>query len=675
MISSELIALYKKNSQLRGELAQLKEHQMNLQSIKYNIVTAKAYSLWQLANKIKSVIKNPTKLKKVMTILSTEGFAGLKKRIANNKYIEKQLADINEQYQELFFDIYPSPEILQQQAELSKEFSYKPTISLVLPTYNTNETFLKECITSVLKQSYPHWELCICDDNSPNPKIRHIIEEFAQNDKRIKYTFRKENGHICIASNDAISLATGEFIGLLDHDDILWPNALFEVAQVLNKHKECDFIYTDEDKLDEDGYMHIEPFFKPDWNPDYIRSINYITHFSVIRKSLVDALGRFRDSYEGAQDWYVILRATNEISKNTKPHLIREKIVHIPTIVYSWRKSETSTASEKHSDVVKQYAYVNQQRVLQSDLEARGYTGKVLETPYKGLWRVKYDINDSPLISIIIPSKDQFAYISRCINSIVEKTSYKNYEIIIMDTGSTDNNVLQYYKTLQEQYSHINIIQWEKKFNFAAVCNEGVEHAKGEYIVLLNNDTEVISGQWIDAMLEHAQRPEVGAVGAKLLYKDCTIQHAGIFLTSVFTALHILKNYPDECIQGFPVIHSKDSVKNYAAVTAACLMVRTDKYKEVEGQDSSFEVAFNDVDFCLKLLNKGYNNVYTPYAVLYHDESVSVRRVEKGERDKHQFLLESQIMKQKWSQYITKDPFYNQNLVLDAEDFSLKKPE
>jgi len=614
---------------------------------------------------VKLVILEPIRIKKGLKIIFTKGPYFFVEKLRSLLQQSDNFALVNKQYRSWLKQYYPRKEALEKQRKISKSFNYQPLISIILPTYNTPIKFLKECIDSVLNQSYENWELCIADDASTIAGVRDTIERFAKRDKRIKYSFREVNGHICEASNSAASLANGEFVALLDHDDFLWPNALFEVVSKLNEDRKIEFIYSDEDKLSEGG-KHIDPFFKPDWSPHYLRSVNYITHFSVLKKSLFEKVGRFRVGFEGAQDWDLFLRA----SQILKP----EQIAHIPTILYSWRKSENSTSSEKAAGKVKLYAYENQKKALLDDLLSRGYKGKVVESGNLGSWRVRYDIIGNPKISIIIPTKDKFSYISRCLDSVLNKTTYKNIEIIAVDTGSREQKVLDLYEKMQKNYNNFKLYKWEKEFNFASVCNLGVERSSGEYILLLNNDTEVITPDWIEGLLEYAQLPEVGAVGCKLLYPDKTIQHAGI-------VLGITGGYREKGIAGHAFRFLRDNVdiramlhgvKDYSAVTAACLMVNKRKYLEVGGQDSIFKIAFNDVDFNLKLLEKGYYNVYNGFVKLVHYESVSVEKPGSKNRDLTQFEREINIMHERWDEILQNDPFYNKNLSLDFEDFRLR---
>lgn len=545
--------------------------------------------------------------------------------------------------------------------KIKKELSnlrYKPLISIVMPVYNVDVKWIRQAIKSIKGQIYTNWELCIADDASTNENLKRYLRWISL-DKKVKVVFREKNGHISEASNTALELANGEFVALMDNDDIIHPNALAEVVKVLNNKKDTDFIYSDEDKIDMTG-KRVEPFFKPDWSPDLFMSTNYMSHLSVIRKELINKVGGFRKGYEGSQDYDLFLRITE----------ITNKIEHIPDVLYSWRKIPGSTAAV-YTD--KSYASSTTIKALNDALERRRIVGEAIEGLFPGSFRVKYEIIGKPLVSILIPTLNKYEYIVRCISSILEKTTYGNFEIIIIDTGSTDENVLNYYKNIKQD-KKINIINWKEKFNYSSVNNFGVKNSKGEYIILLNNDTEIISPDWIESMLEHAQRKEIGAVGAKLFYPDDRIQHAGVILginggTGKGVAGHAFRFAPRE-IQGFPV--QKDIIKNYSAVTAACLMVSKKKFNEVKGLEEKFRIAFNDVDFCLKLLDKGYYNIYTPYVEIYHHESVSVGTPEAQTRDLKEFKKEINLMYKKWGNLLLKDRFFNRNYSLKSEQFQIK---
>jgi glycosyltransferase involved in cell wall biosynthesis len=556
---------------------------------------------------------------------------------------------------------------LESQREQARNFRSRPLISLVVPTYNTPDNFLKACIESVLAQTYDRWELCIADDASTDAKVLKTIENYAKKDSRIKYVFREKNGHICEASNSALALAKGDFVALLDHDDILWPNALYEVASLLNSKPKTDFVYTDEDKVDEKGTTHSDPFFKPAWSPEYLRSINYITHFSVIRRSLVDKVGGFRNGYEGAQDWDLFMRTSRETNR----------IEHIPKVLYSWRRSEGSTALRPSA---KNYAYKNQRKVLIDDAKARGLKIKSLGWAVPQLiWETVYYAENQPLVSIIIPTKDQYTFIKKCLASLKKKTTYENFEVIIVDTGSTDKRVWKLYETYKKKIPKLTVVKWGDKFNFALVCNFGAKQSKGEYLLFLNNDTEVITPNWIELLLQYAQQAHVGAVGCKLLYPNKSLQHAGVVLgvggneSTPGVAAHLFPAYSDRPVSDIAQQLYVGGTRNFSAVTAACVMVSRQKFNKIKGFDGEFQIAWNDVDFCLKLVKAGYYNVYTPQVKLYHHESISVGQPGSKSRDLDVFRKEIELFGKKWGwDYIYNDPYYSPHFRKDIANARLK---
>ncbi len=545
---------------------------------------------------------------------------------------------------------YPSNYLLAKQKTEVAKLKNKPLLSVLVPTYNTDSDYLAECIQSVIDQTYDNWQLCIADDASTDPSVIKTIKRFAKQDKRIDFVVRDKNGHICHATNSALDLAKGEFIALLDHDDVLWPNALYEAVKVINEASP-DFIYSDEDKIDEEG-KHVDPFFKPDWSPEFLRSINYITHFAVIRRTIVEKAGRFRPGYEGAQDWDLFLRVSR----------LTQKIHHIPKVLYSWRKSETSTASQPSA---KDYAYVNQKKALQDDVEQRGYKAKIeWQIPFS-MWRVDYKLKKNYKVSIIIPTKNQYEYIKRCLESIKEFTTYKNFELIVVDTGSTDEKVWDLYEEYKSIFPDFKLLKWKKTFNFSAVCNYGAKDSTGEYLLFLNNDTEVISPSWIEDMLAYAQQEEIGTVGCKLLYPDNKLQHGGVILgvggmnDTPGIAGHYFPVFIDEPPQDPAQQLYVGGTRNFTAVTAACVMVEKGKFNSVKGFDDKFRIAFNDVDLCLKIYDKGFRNVYLPHVKLYHHESVSVGQPGSKVRDIGEFDKEIKMMIKKWGSLIKNDPFYH----------------
>lgn len=545
---------------------------------------------------------------------------------------------------------------LLQESDINKvmdeidHFTYKPKISIILPTYNSDLTFLESTIQSVKDQVYPHWELCIADDASTKPDIRPYLEQKMSEDDRIKVIFRETNGHISKASNTALSLATGEFIGLLDHDDVIYNNTLYEVVKFLNRNNKLDFIYTDRDNLSEDG-SRINPFFKPYWSPDLLLSNNYLTHFNVIRKSLVDRVGGFREGFEGSQDYDLFLRVLEQT----------DKIGQITKVLYSWRMIKGSSAMVYSN---KTYAHEAARKALQEALERRNLKGTVENGIMEISFRIHYELIDRPLVSIIIPTKDKVDFLIRCIDSILEKTTYENYEIIVVDTNSVEDTTRKYYEEIQN-HPRIHIHYWEDEFNYSSVNNFGVDHASGEYFIFLNNDTEIVTPDWIEGMLEHAQHDHIGAVGVKLLYPDDTIQHAGIGIGLGGVAANLLALFPDNIKHYY-----KDVIKNTAAVTAACLMVSKKKFLEIGGFDASFKIAYNDVDLCLKLLEQGYLNLYTPHVIVYHYESTSIGKPGDKHRDVRLFNKEQKRFRDKWNKYLVDDPYYNPNFNKSKSNFT-----
>ncbi|MEQ8173199.1 MAG: glycosyltransferase family 2 protein, partial [Candidatus Eremiobacterota bacterium] len=543
--------------------------------------------------------------------------------------------------------------------ELKKQktykFSHEPKISIITPTYNTPKQFLIDMIESVLNQTYSKWELCIADGSSMEHYVKNILENYQNKDKRIKVKLLTENKGIAGNSNEALSMATGDFMTLLDHDDTLTPYALFEIVKVINEHPDVDFIYSDEDKITEDGERRFDHYFKPDWSPDTLKSYNYPIHVSVFSKDTIKLIGGFRDGFEGSQDYDLILRVT-EKAKN---------IIHIPKILYHWRVNKNSTAGDTGA---KLYAYVSAKKALEEHLQRTGLKGEVKDGLWPGTKQVTYEITKLPKISIIILNKNHYEDLKKCINSIINKSSYKNFEIIIMENGSDEENIFDFYKELKRR-ENIRIITWNDSFNYAAINNFAVNYAKGEILLFLNNDIEIINQDWIERMLEHAVRKEIGAVGAKLYYPDNTIQHGGVIIGIQGAAGHAHKNYHKDSPGYFARLKV---IQNLSAVTAACVMIRKEVFKEIEGFDERYTIAFNDVDLCLKIREKGYLIIWTPYAELYHYES-KTRGLEDTPEKQERAKKEVELLRTKWKDILDKgDPYYNPNLTLDKEDFSLK---
>jgi O-antigen biosynthesis protein len=545
---------------------------------------------------------------------------------------------------------------LRRMADTIPTFRYQPTISIIMPVYNTPEKFLRDAIQSVLNQAYPYWELCIADDASTATYIKPLLEEYAAKDARIKLHFRSENGHISRASNSAIELATGDYIALLDHDDLITPDALYEVVLSINQHPDADMIYSDEDKADEhNNIMH--PFFKPDWCPDSFLTRMYTCHFGVYRRSVIDEIGGFRVGYEGSQDYDLVLRFTEKT----------DKIYHIPKILYHWRIHAESTASG--GETVKTYAYDAAKKAITEAIYRRGEPGRVLDVPgFLGSYTVRYDIKDYKRVSIIIPTRDLAGLLDRCLESIFTQTTYPNYEVIVVDNGSVEPETAALFaRWTQQEPDRFKCYKYDIPFNYPKINNYGVEKATGDYLLLLNNDTQVLTPDWLEAMVEHVQRPSIGAVGALLLYSDDLIQHAGVIMGIGGIAGHSHRMFPKDT-PGY--VCQVKTVNNYSAVTGACLMCRREVFEEVGGLDETLAVAYNDVDFCLKIVDRGYRNLYIPHAVLYHYESRS-RGYEDTPEKLERLAREGDIIRSRWLKYIEHDPCYNPHLTKDLENYSI----
>jgi len=557
------------------------------------------------------------------------------------------------------FNHEPAQKQLEQLKMENQKFSYQPKISIITPVWNVDEKWLRLAIESVINQVYPHWELCLADGGSTKPHIRQVLNEYAAKDSRIKVKFLGENKGIAGNSNEALALVTGEFVGFLDHDDELAPFALYEVVKLLNQNQNLQFVYSDEDKIDERGNRK-NAYFKPDWSPDMFLSHNYLCHFSVIRKTLIDSAGGFRPGYDGSQDYDLFLRVTERIPAN--------EIAHISKILYHWRMIGGSAASQLSA---KPYAFVSAKKALTDALARKEIRGEVGDGLFQGSYRVQYAIKDNPKISIIIPTKDNVEILQRCIQSILEKTAYHNFEIVIVDNQSRNRETFDFYQSLKDN-PKIRLLDYDKPFNFSAINNFAVDQIDSPYILFLNNDTEVFSREWLSAMLEHAQREKIGAVGAKLLYPDNTIQHAGIVLGIIGNPPlggHAHRHLPDGHHGYFGRV---DTIQDVSAVTAACLLMKKEVFEQIGGFDEKLQIAFNDVDLCLKIRDSGYLLVYTPYAILLHHESLSRGYEDTPEKQKR-FAGEVNYVREKWGDIIDDgDPYYNRNLTRDKEDFSIQ---
>ncbi|HEX2178850.1 MAG TPA: glycosyltransferase [Actinomycetota bacterium] len=533
-------------------------------------------------------------------------------------------------------DLYVlSPELVKAMKRKLKTFDYKPQISIVLPVYNPEPEWLRAAIDSVTGQIYSKWELCIADDGSTRQDVKDTLKEYEGSDPRIKITYLPANKGITAASQAALDLATGEFVGFLGHDDELKPHALYQVIKLLNERRDLDFIYSDLDHKDLDGILR-DPFRKPDWSPDFLKSCNYVTHFSVFRKAVLDKVGGFREGYDGSQDWDLTLRVTE----------VTDRIGHVRTPLYTWRQVPNSIA---HSDATKPWAHDAARRALADALARQGVKGRVEDGPYAGYYRIRYEIQGEPKVSIIIPTRDRADLLKTCIDSIRRLSTYRNYEIVVVDNDSSDPVALDYLNTFGGR-----VIRHPGEFNFSKIINFAAEHVDGEYLLLLNNDTEVITPDWIEAMLEHAQRPEVGAVGARLLFPDGRAQHEGVI---VGPGDGLAGNIDFEGYFGIG-----RCIHNASAVTAACMMTRAEVFKGLGGFDEDLVVAYNDVDYCLRAGDKGFLILYTPYAVLRHDEAAT-RGYGDDNTGKSHPVADEEFFRTRWKGYI--DPFDPPSLKID----------
>lgn len=532
-----------------------------------------------------------------------------------------------------------------------------PLISVVMPVYNPEEVYLRACIDSVLEQSYPYWELCIADDKSPKEHVQRVLREYEAKDPRVKVVYRQQNGHISAASNSALQIAIGEFVALLDHDDALPEHALLFMAQTIHSQPNARILYSDEDKLNAKG-ERFEPHFKSDWNPDLFFSQNYVSHLGVYHHDLLKKISGFRLGVEGSQDQDLLLRCL--------PHVQADQIVHIPRVLYHWRTVEGSTALASGE---KSYTTDAGIKALQDYFATRQPGVKVEAGRVPNTYRVCYPIPEpAPLVSLLIPTRDRRSLTETAVRSILEKSTYTNYEILILDNGSVEAETLEFFSQIQEEDHRVKVLAYDYPFNYSAINNFGARHAKGTIIGLINNDIEVINPEWLTEMVSHSLRPEIGCVGAKLYYPNDTLQHGGVILGIGGVANHSHKHFSRTHPGYFARLVC---TQNYSAVTAACLLIRKEIFDAVEGLDEeNLKVAFNDVDFCLKVREAGYRNLWTPYAELYHYESIS-RGIEDSPEKIARFTGEVDFMKAKWGTHLEIDPFYSQNLTKTKEDFSI----
>ena len=558
------------------------------------------------------------------------------------------IALLDQQYQVWLEQNAIHPARRQAIAAEIEGFARKPLMSILMPVYNTPVAWLQAAIDSVRQQLYPHWELCIVDDASRSPEVIQLLEQLPGLDSRIKVERLAVNEGICGASNRALALATGEFVSPLDHDDSLTEDALYEVVKRLQTDPAPDFLYSDHDIKDPTG-RRVSPMFKPDWSPDLMLSMNYVTHFATYRRDLVVKVGGYRKGFEGSQDFDLILR----VSEQTK------RIVHIPKPLYSWGQAPASVSNNPQA---KPYAHEAGKRALVEAMARRGQKGEVVDglgAPYR--YRVRPAIEGTPLVSLLIPTKNNRKFLEVCLDSL-ERCTYRNFEVLVLDNKSDEPSTLAYLDSIRHKH---RVLSYPHPFDFAKINNFGASQAKGEYLVLLNDDTSVIEPSWIEAMLEIAQRPDVGAVGAKLLFPGGEIQHAGVIVGISRRAGHAFWGFPGDHPGYWDFARV---IRNYSAVTGACLMTRKSVYDEIGGFDEAFAISYNDVDLCLRMRERGYLVVYTPYAVLHHYQSAS-----RGPYDPVSDKVFEDLLEARWGGFMDRgDPYYNPNLTLDRFDFSIK---
>lgn len=541
----------------------------------------------------------------------------------------------------------------QQYKEPEQELEYKPLISVVVPVYNVEPQMLTACIQSVQNQTYDNWELCLVDDCSTDARVRETLRQF-EGVERIKIKYRSENGHISRTTNDGIAMAEGEFVALLDCDDLYAENALYEIAKKLNEDHTLDFIYSDEDKLSEDGTKRRNPFFKPDWSPDTFMSLMYTCHLAVYRKSLLDEMGGLRVGLEGSQDYDLVLRVMEKTNR----------IGHVPKILYHWREREESTANDISA---KPYIIETTKKAKLEALERRGVKGHLEYIKDIVMFRVVYEVVGNPKVSIIIPSKDNYDILKQCLTSIRKETKYQNYEIIVVDNGSAEETHAKYTQMCKELDCKYHYAPME--FNFSKMCNIGAHLAEGQFLLFLNDDIRVEGAEWLERMLGHAQQPHTGAVGCKLIYPNTNlIQHVGVVSFMVGPG-HAFQRINDDlnCYWGRNKLEY-----NYSAVTGACLMIDRNKYDQVGGFSEQLPVAYNDIDLCFNLVEAGYYNVVRTDVRLYHYESISrgydAVSPEKAARQQR----EMKKLYDRHPEFKGYDPCYNPNLIGNSDNFLLR---
>ncbi|TGY95789.1 glycosyltransferase family 2 protein [Petralouisia muris] len=551
--------------------------------------------------------------------------------------------------------VAPTEEELKRQR--NEQFAYAPLVSVVVPLYKTPIKYLEKLVESVQKQTYANWELCLSDGSGESSPLEKYLKKLEKQEKRVKVIRNSAPLRISENTNAALAAAKGDYVAFADHDDLLAEDALYECVKVLQERPETELIYTDEDKISINGKHYFQPHFKSDYNPDLLCSMNYFCHLVVVKKDLLERAGWLNGEFDGAQDYDFVLRCCEQTNE----------IYHIPRVLYHWRAHENSTSENPES---KKYAFEAGKRAVQAHLDRLQIPAKVEMGEYPGLYRVHYQWKEQPLVSILIPNKDHTEDLDKCIRSVEEQSSYRNYEYIVIENNSELPETFDYYKKLEAENEKVRVVYWEKEFNFAAINNFGAEFARGEYLLLLNNDTEMIGKDCLWELLGPCMREDVGITGARLYYEDGTIQHAGVVIGFGGIAGHAFIGFDGKANGYFSRIIC---AQNYSAVTAACMMTKKSVFEQVGGLTEELVVAFNDIDYCMKVKKFGKLIVYNPYAELYHYESKS-RGLEDSPQKQERYYKEMKYFVTRWQSFMDQgDPYYNPNLTLSKADFSLRQ--
>lgn len=593
---------------------------------------------WLLMEKYRRMRINHLGIDKVTSSLREEGFRWTMVKIVH-KITKKH--DQNKAYQRWISVFEPSKKELEHQREEAQRLASRPLVSILVPVFETDRMMLIEMVESVRNQTYDHWELCLADGCSSSPHVKELLSGYAEKDPRINVRFLSGNKGIIGNSNEALQMCTGDYISLLDHDDTLAPFALFEIVKVINGTG-AEFIYSDEDKINRSGNKRYAPHFKPDWSPDTLKSYNYITHMTTVKAELMRRVGGFRTGFEGSQDHDLILRACARANR----------VEHISKILYHWRAHESSAAGRGDA---KPYAIEAGKRAIAQSLKDAGILGTARDGITGGTYRAVYEIDSKAKVSIIIPTRNHAEALKKCVESILLRSTYQNYEILLLENGSTEQEVFEYYESLGEK-KEVRVIPYQREFNYSAICNYGASKSDGEYLLFLNNDVEVIEKGWMEAMLEHAQRDNVGAVGAKLVFPGGKIQHAGVVVGMKGWADHVCAGMVQRDVDmSYHYKFFVDTIRNVSAVTGACMMISRRNFDTYGGFDENFILCGSDVELCLRYLKNGLQNVFTPYAKLYHHESLTRKEVSIPDSD---FQCSFKAYK---PYLLSGDPYYNKN--------------